>query len=841
MKYKDLEDKDILFIRQTHLNNSMTWQERMNILVTRFETSERTIRKWIQKLGFSSFESTLSEQEEEARKRKVSDSKYYIITSAQNATPVHKPFFTNIEAYAKFLGADIHALIYRYKNPTSIFADKEEDWWATELSPYVSSARLALNRGLTLIGDLKIQPTATDPLSGLEGLTGDSTSIIGHPRVHLKTLPVLDGHKHKFMLTTGACTILNYTDSKAGKKGEFHHTFGFVIVEIKDKDTYYVRQVTASPDGSFYDLMNKVDGGVVSKIDNVEAYVMGDLHSSEKDEPLFESTLKYLDKLKPKNLMLHDIFSGKSISHHERKDPIKQYQKLQSGAAYLEKEIEVTLKDIETLLPYNPIVVRSNHDLWLDRWIVDQDWKKELHNSPQYLKYALVLLENKAEDGLFPYIVNERFGDNVKCLKLNDSFKVCGWELSNHGHMGSNGSRGSIEQFRKFNTKMITADSHCLPLEYQVQFKDRGWGEIKTVKEGDIILSYNPATGENEWNEVQAYFERDYKGLMLQIAGNGFEQTFTQDHMLMMSDGSYIPAHEAIVTRSASELPLSALPVKGDGVSIPEKIIRQIVAIAADGSLDSVENKRRVRFGLTKERKIERLYYLFGEDVVKYNTKEGFDGYIPVFSSSIQEILKYKSILTSKTLSNEVLTWDSESLEILQDELSYWDGTMDTQTNGRQWSSSNKRESNIVMSVLTRLGYSCSMSIRKRIDPNHKSNFVITWCVNRDRSRSTLAKTHTKRFGSWNFSSYNTEGVRVACLSVPNKCFWIRSDKTRQVSLTGNCAHRKDGAISVGTHSKARMGFNNGPSSWCNADAIIHENGKAQHLIFFNNEFTTLL
>ena len=38
----------------------------------------------------------------------------------------------------------------------------------------------------------------------------------------------------KMMMTTGSCTVKNYTDSKAGKKGEFHHTLGFVIIEIKD-------------------------------------------------------------------------------------------------------------------------------------------------------------------------------------------------------------------------------------------------------------------------------------------------------------------------------------------------------------------------------------------------------------------------------------------------------------------------------------------------------------------------------------------------------------------------------------------------------------------------------
>lgn len=460
MKFKELTDSDKAIIYKIHVDNSLPWDTRMSLLMSRYGISERTARKWIAKLGFSKFVEPENEVISKAKVKNVSSSKYYFLSWAQNATPVHTPFLHNIKTYAEYLGAELYIVPGRYRNPTSVFTDLKDDWWDTSIEEYLTLSRMGLHKGVTLVADVKVQPTASDPLSGFEGLTGESSTIFGHPRVHLKTLPVLEGHPFKFLFTTGAVTIPNYTDSKAGKKGEFHHTYGFVIVEVKDDETYFIRQVTADPNGNFYDLLNKVENNTVSIIPGVEAYVMGDLHSSEKDEPLFEATLEYLDILKPKNLMLHDIFSGKSISHHERKDPIKQYHKFKSGAAFLENEIEITLKDIETLLPYNPVIVRSNHCRWLDRWIVDQDWKKEIHNSPQYLKYALVLLENKAEDGLFPYIVRERFGDRVLCLKLNDSFKVCGWELANHGDLGANGSRGSIEQFRKFNTKIITADSH---------------------------------------------------------------------------------------------------------------------------------------------------------------------------------------------------------------------------------------------------------------------------------------------------------------------------------------------------------------------------------------------
>jgi len=110
-------------------------------------------------------------------------------------------------------------------------------------------------------GDLKqigLQPTAVNPMSGFEGLTGHQSCIIGHPKVQLKSLPVLEGYHIKVMMTTGACTVANYSDTKAGKKGEFHHVLGFAFVEIRDNDIFYMRQITATDDGSFINLNHKV-------------------------------------------------------------------------------------------------------------------------------------------------------------------------------------------------------------------------------------------------------------------------------------------------------------------------------------------------------------------------------------------------------------------------------------------------------------------------------------------------------------------------------------------------------------------------------------------------------
>jgi hypothetical protein len=56
---------------------------------------------------------------------------------------------------------------------------------------------------------------------------------------------------------------------------------------------------------------------------------------------------------------------------------------------------------------------------------------------------------------------------------------------------------------------------------------------------------------------------------------------------------------------------------------------------------------------------------------------------------------------------------------------------------------------------------------------------------------------------------------------------------------------RKDGALAVGTTTKLRVGYNNGPSSWLQSHVIIHKDGRAQHINFIkdnknNMGYTTL-
>jgi hypothetical protein len=475
MKFKEMSKKDKERFAKIYKDKSVSWDKRMKALMDFTGKSERTVRKWAsEKLGLAEKEETISEQYQEAQKREFNkDKTRFIITWAQNNTPVHHEFFQNLVKYAEFIDADVHVIAGRYKNPTSIWSNEqeEEETWSPVVTPYLDANRHDIHKYVSIMSDVKIHPTAVNPMTGMQAMSGINSCVFGSPKLQMEMIPVLEKEKPKMMLTTGSCTIKNYTDSKAGKKGEFHHVIGFAVVEIKDDETFYIRQVSAEDNGDFCDLYYQVqyDNGEtdIKVLDEIEACILGDLHWGHHDPEVIKSTHKLLKKLNPNHVVLHDVFDGYSISHHDMKDPFAQYAKEIHGKNDLKKEVDELLEGLSEFENYkNVVIVRSNHDDFLDRWVKNEDWKKQPtpKNSPLYMKYSGMLLEQYSKNpndikGIVPEIINERFPDFIT-LGRRDSYKVMEWELGQHGDIGSNGSRGSLLQMRKLNTKMVVGHYH---------------------------------------------------------------------------------------------------------------------------------------------------------------------------------------------------------------------------------------------------------------------------------------------------------------------------------------------------------------------------------------------
>jgi len=509
MKFKELEKDEELIkkISQIYYDKDSKWDDRMEALKNLIDKSERTVRKYLVKLGLKEklIESSIPDQYKQAQLKIVDTTKkYYLISWAQNNTKAHKGLIENMEAYKNFIGEDSCEIIIiagRYNNFNTLNGQKEEEYWDQSIAPYLSANKHDLNSNIQIRGDIKIVPTNITPLNGIEGLSNNESLIIGSPSPHLKSIPVVDSTKPKLLLTTCACTVENYSQSLSGKRGEFNHTLGFSIVEIKDDSTFFVRQVNAiKKTGEFTDLYYNVKNGVVKRTNEIEGIVFGDLHIGEHDEEVLDKTLNVLmKKLYPKTAVCHDIMSSYSINVHDVKNIYESYKKEVSGKNDLSAEIEMVLSWIGKLSNKtdNVVVVRSNHDHFVERWL-NCDWRSfpTLKNSEKYMEFALLTLQGKAENGIIPYLINQRF-PNYKCLDRNESYKIGGFEISQHNDVGPNGSRGGgVEQFKKLASKYIFGHSHsparslgaiCVPTNTKLRL---GYNDgLSSWLQGSVIIS----------------------------------------------------------------------------------------------------------------------------------------------------------------------------------------------------------------------------------------------------------------------------------------------------------------------------------------------------------------
>lgn len=504
MKFSDLTPPQIEYAREVYTNKDLTWDERMKTLMKFFGKGERMTRIWCsKKLGFK--EKVEIEPEVLKRaKKKTHDKKKkrFLVTWAQNATPVHDGFFNNLKAYADFIDAEILVIPGRYKNPTSLFSEalENEEWWDEKVIPYLTLNRHDLNGSISVLGHLKIQPTSSNPLQGLEGMTGEHSSVVGHPRIELRSIPVMNPYKPKLLFTTGACTKPNFTDSKSGLKGEFHHSIGCCVIELKPgkEDVFFFRQISANKSGEFIDLFYHVKDQTVYLEEDVEAAVLGDVHVAHVDEGVIDKTLGHLfKKLNPKKLFIHDIFDSESISHHNLNNPFKLHQQEVDGKNSLEKEIDGMIKWLKKVERYNVYVVKSNHDVHCDRYL-ERDWRKEssLKNSVLYMELAMAKLKGDAPNGAIPYIINKHY-PKFKCLKYDDVVMVKGYLTSVHGDLGANGSRGSLQQYSRLATKSVTGHSHSI---------GRIGGALSVGTSTKLRLDYN--SGLSSWTNAHVIINR---------------------------------------------------------------------------------------------------------------------------------------------------------------------------------------------------------------------------------------------------------------------------------------------------------------------------------------------
>jgi hypothetical protein len=437
-------------------------------------------------------------------KRERLKSKRFVITSAQNNTFIVKPFLKSLEVYAKTNQSEllISTFTYNKNGYQKIEKDSEGVWYDKAVQPYIKNDSCILADGLLFCGELNILPTAVDPLSGLHNYCNTSSGIIPHAKLRAKSMPVGKGNDPRLLYTTGAVTQRNYIQQKAGQKAEHHHSMSALSVEISDRGQWFVRQLCYDKKlEGFYDLDMFYSANGVKHMSEVEAITFGDIHSAKLSKMVADVTWRsktcIMNTLKPKYAFCHDVHDQQARNHHNIKDPHFLFAMHVNGTESVVDEVKLTCSVInEIKRPWcKTVIVESNHDLALEKWLKEQDYRRDPVNAIFFLemqlaKYQSIIQKDKTFS-IFEHACKLNGIEDVEFLRQDQEYWVAGVNNGNHSHLGNNGGRGSVKAYVDRGTKENIGHGHGFEI----------WdGVWRSGVSGDLDMGYN--VGGSSWNHT---------------------------------------------------------------------------------------------------------------------------------------------------------------------------------------------------------------------------------------------------------------------------------------------------------------------------------------------------
>lgn len=403
--------------------------------------------------------------------------KTFLFTAAQNNTLLHEGFWNSLLQCAEDKDAVLCVSRFSYNKSGFQTSEKFYDglWYDERIVPYITDESVELLPDLIFCGELNILPTAATPLASLRNYTRGASGIVPHAKVAMESVPTMKHEHAKFMYTTGAVTLRNYIQKKAGQVADFHHVFGALLVEIDDDGNWWARHLIADSAGVFQDLTDVYTPSGVLRDCRVEAVTHGDMHLEKRDQAAIRATFAtdgIMDMLKPKYQFFHDLIDFSARNHHNIRDPHFMHAQRHSGAEDVEKEVSDAAGFLEWAAhsAEHTVVIESNHDRAITQWLKDPAGQFDPANSltwhrwnarliagyvlcPRYSLFADLL-------GIDEYSVQ---ATTISFVREDESFVICGdsgIECGMHGHIGPNGARGSPKNLRSIGRRANTGHTH---------------------------------------------------------------------------------------------------------------------------------------------------------------------------------------------------------------------------------------------------------------------------------------------------------------------------------------------------------------------------------------------
>jgi hypothetical protein len=398
---------------------------------------------------------------------KIKEYKRYVITTAVSGKKVCDVFLDCLKTYANENNALILILPCEDTfNRKSVYKweldNKLKEFCVVHKDTYLNSN--------IYVNDIRVSAKQIEPLTGLPRFSQrNGSTIVASPKQFLEYVPTSNTSLPNALMTTGAITENNYnTDyymsKRISKIAEHDHVIGAVVIEIQDDKVFHFRQLQLGNSNTVMDLNKEYRAnGEINEVTGTVA-VFGDTHCG-KDCPDVTNKLKEItDHVNIKDILLHDLFNGESISHHISSYPTHRAKTYMEGKGSLEKECAYVAKYLENLgswIDGDIVVVRSNHDEHLDRYLLEGRFVGDPVNMYFSLDLCKALMEGKNP---LQYALEEKIGlsddVSIKWLERDEDYRVYGTQCANHGDKGPNGARGSKRNLEKCYDKVTAAHLH---------------------------------------------------------------------------------------------------------------------------------------------------------------------------------------------------------------------------------------------------------------------------------------------------------------------------------------------------------------------------------------------
>lgn len=459
--------------------------------------------------------------------------------------------------------------------------------------------------------------------------------------------------------------------------------------------------------------------------------VLSDIHFPYQDDKALKAVYKFLEQHPVDTIILNgDILDFYDVSSFD-KDP----DRINS----LQGEINLAQKFFKKLRDLSPdgriVFVKGNHCSRLERY---------LKKHPELYSLDVLKLPNL-----------------LGLDKFNIEYKDKGFKLGSlkiiHGTIVRKFS-GYTARAEMEKNDCSGISGHCFSEDVEV-LTPNGWVPIIDVNIRDTVGTINKTTQAFEFNKVNDKFVYDNYKELYHIKSTVVDVMVTDKHGLLgfNQDNNKLEEFDAkylATTGKRYKFMCGALNNNSKGVDLSEALIRLLVNISADGSLED----SGIRFHLKKERKIAHLKALLNELGYQYSEAKTKFG-----TTKIRIKSKYaKPIIntyfpTGKHLPTILRAANQEQALIILDEYSLTDGNKNKDAkNSYQISSKKTTELDLLQEIFSKNGIRSSQL--KRL--NHSILTVNTnplTCITRDNVRIVPYKG------------------RVSCVSVDNGTLIIRS------------------------------------------------------------------